>query len=96
MINEFETKQAVRETRHQSISDEIKRLQANQDENAGRLKELENQLSDLLPKKSTADDELKKLKQIRLELDEELKATDNRIREANQVIQVESKTGFEK
>ena len=91
MINEFETKQAVRQTRHQSISDEIKRLQANQDENAGRLAELENQLADLLPKKSIADDELKKLKQIRLELDEELKATDNRIREANQVIQIESR-----
>lgn len=91
MINEFETKQAVRQTRHQSISDETKRLQINQDENGGRLKDLENQLSDLLPKKTNADEELKKLKQIRLELDEELKSTDTRIREANQVIQIESR-----
>lgn len=91
MINEFETKQAVRQTRHQSISDEIKRLQLNQDENVGRLKDLENQLSDILPKKTNADEDLKKLKQIRLELDEELKSTDARIREANQVIQIESR-----
>jgi len=91
MINEFETKQAVRQTRHQSISDELKRLQLNQDENVGRLKDLENQLSDILPKKTTADEDLKKLKQIRLELDEELKSTDTRIREANQVIQIESR-----
>ena len=91
MINEFETKQAVRQTRHQSISDELKRLQLNQDENEGRLKDLENQLSDILPKKTNADEDLKKLKQIRLELDEELKSTDARIREANQVIQIESR-----
>ncbi len=90
-INEFETKQAVRHTRYNSIQEELKRLMAQQEENRLKLENLETQLTDLLPQKDQADQELRKLKQTRLELDEKIKSSDARIRELNQVLQAESR-----
>mgnify|MGYP000857670906 FL=1 len=91
MINEFETKQAVRQTRFTSVQDELKRLQLNQEENSNKLSGLEQQLADLLPQKEHADEDLKKLKQLRLELEEQSRTSDSRIRETNQVVQAESR-----
>jgi chromosome segregation protein len=91
LINEFETKQAVRHTRYNSISEELKRLLSQQEENRSRLASLENELSELLPKKDKADEELKKMKQLRLELDEKVKVLEVKVRELNQVLQAESR-----
>ncbi len=91
MINEFETKQAVRQTRFNSVQEELKRLQLNQEENSNKLSGLEEQLTALLPQKDHADEDLKKLKQLRLELEEQSRVSDSRIRETNQVVQAESR-----
>jgi len=91
LINEFETKQAVRHTRYNSIGEELKRLLSQQQEHRSKLASLENELSELVPKKDKADDELKKLKLLRLELDEKVKLSEARLRELNQVMQAESR-----
>ncbi len=91
MINEFETKQAVRQTRFNSVQEELKRLQLNQEENSNKLSGLEQQLTELLPQKDHSDEDLKKLKQLRLELEDQLRISDSRIRETNQVVQAESR-----
>ncbi len=90
-INEFETKQAVRHTRYNSIQEELKRLVFQQDENKARLEDLESQLNEHTPQKEIADGELRKLKQHRLEFDELIKITELQLRELNQVLQAESR-----
>lgn len=91
MINEFETKQAVKNTRFHSIKEEVKRHQQQQEEHASKLNTLEEELSKILPEKEKADEELKRLKQLRFELDENLKLAETRLKELNQVLQAESR-----
>jgi chromosome segregation protein len=91
MINEFETKQAVRHTRFNAVNDELKRLHHQRSENTEKLETFSQQLNALLPQKEEADQELRKFKQIRLELEEQVKVSDSRTREINQVVQTESR-----
>jgi chromosome segregation protein len=91
MINEFETKQAVKQSRFQSIKDEVKRHQDQQAEHAEKLKNLEQEIAAIQPDKEKADQELKRLKLLRLELDENLKLSETRLKELNQVLQAESR-----
>ncbi len=91
MINEFETKQAVKFTRFNSINDELKRHLHQQEEHAEKLKGIEDEITKLLPEKETSDTELKRLKQSRLESDENLKLAETRLKELNQVLQAESR-----
>jgi chromosome segregation protein len=91
MINEFETKQAVRHTRFNAVNDELKRMHQQRSENTEKLETFSQQLNALLPDKEIADQELRKFKQIRLELEEQVKVSDSRTREINQVVQTESR-----
>lgn len=91
MINELETKQAVKETRFNSISEELKRYQLQQDEQSERINHLESEISVLLPQKESADVELKTLKQNRMQLDENLKLAESKLKELNQVLQAEAR-----
>lgn len=91
MINEFETKQAVKESRFNSIQEEVKRHRAQQEEHQNKLKGIEQEIATLLPDKENADQELKRLKQLRLELDENIKLCETRLKELNQVLQAESR-----
>ena len=91
MINEFETKQAVKHTRYNSIVEELKRHQGQQDEIVSKLQALEDEIKQLVPAKESADEELRRLKQLRLELDENLKLAEARNKELNQVVQAESR-----
>ena len=88
-INEFETRQAVRQTRFSSIGDELKRLQTQKEEGAAKHTSMEQQLNELIPQKEKADTDLKQLKQLRLESDEQIKNIEAQLKELNQVLQTE-------
>lgn len=91
MINEFETKAAVRQTRYNSIQEEIKRYHTQQEEHAAKLRTIESDLSNLLPEKEKADEELKRLRLLRGELEDNIRLSENRQKELNQVLQAESR-----
>lgn len=90
-INEFETRQAVRQTRYQSVQEELKRLHGQQDELVHKTSAIESQLKDLLPQKDEADLQLRNLKQQRLESEEQVKQAEGRLKELNQVLQAEAR-----
>ncbi len=88
-INEFETRQAVRQTRFNSIGEELKRLQNQKEEGVSKHALMEQQLNELIPQKEKADNDLKTLKQSRFESDDNIKQIELRIKELNQVLQTE-------
>lgn len=91
MINEFETKAAVKQTRYSSIQEEIKRYHTQQEEHSARLKTIEDELAQLLPEKEKAEEELHRLRQLRGELEDNIRLSENRVKELNQVLQAESR-----
>lgn len=90
-INEFETRQAVRQTRYQSVQDELNRLHGQQNEVAEKIAGIEAQLQDLIPQKEEADHQLRNLKQQRLESDELIKQAEAKVKELNTVLQTEAR-----
>ncbi len=91
MINEFETSQAVKTTRFNSINEEFNRQQVQQEELSLKLKNLEDEIATLLPDKDKSDAELRRLRQHRLQLDEQVKLAETKIKELNHVLQAESR-----
>jgi chromosome segregation protein len=91
MINEFETKAAVKHTRYNSIQEEIKRYHQQQEESAAKLKAIEEELSTQVPEKEKAENELQRLRQLRGELEDNIRLSENRQKELNQVLQAESR-----
>ncbi len=91
MINEFETKQAVKNTRYNSIQDELKRYHQQQEESAAKLRGIEEELEKVLPEKEHAESELKRLRDLRTELEDNIRLSENRQKELNQVLQAESR-----
>ncbi|MFN8153799.1 MAG: chromosome segregation protein SMC [Bacteroidia bacterium] len=91
MINEFETKQAVKHTRYNSIQEEIKRYHQQQEESAAKLRTIEEELEKILPEKDHAESELKRLRDLRTELEDNIRLSENRQKELNQVLQAESR-----
>lgn len=91
MINELETKQAVKDTRIQSIGEELKRYLAQQEEHSSRIAQLESELELLKPQQENADQSLRDLKQERIRLDESLHHAEAKLKELNQVLQAESR-----
>jgi chromosome segregation protein len=90
-INEFETRQAVRQTRYQSVQEELKRLHAQQDELVQKEALIQIQLEEVIPQKENADALLRNLKQQRLESDELLKQAEAQLKELNNVLQAEAR-----
>jgi len=91
MINELETKQAVKDTRIQSIGEELKRYLTQQEEHSSRIAQLESELELLKPQQENADQSLRDLKQERIRLDESLNLAEAKLKELNQVLQAESR-----
>ena len=91
MINEYETKQAVNHTRYNSILEEAKRSTEQQAELISKLESLENEIQQLLPSKEEADGHLRKQKQHKIENEENLKLSETRLKELNQILQAESR-----
>ncbi|MFM9008888.1 MAG: chromosome segregation protein SMC, partial [Bacteroidota bacterium] len=91
MINELETKQAVKDTRIQSIGDELKRYLGQQEEHIIRIAQLESELELLTPQQEKADQTLRDLKQERIRLDESLHLAEAKLKELNHVLQAESR-----
>lgn len=91
MINEYETKQAVNHTRYNSIIEEAKRSTEQQGELISKLESLEKEIQELLPAKEEADGQLRKQKQLKIENEENLKLSETRLKELNQVLQAESR-----
>ncbi|MCE2845517.1 MAG: chromosome segregation protein SMC [Sphingobacteriales bacterium] len=91
MINELETKQAVKDTRIQSIGEELKRYLTQQEEHSSRIAQLESELELLKPQQENADQSLRDLKQERIRLDESLNLSEAKLKELNQVLQAESR-----
>jgi chromosome segregation protein len=91
MINEFETKAAVKQTRYSSIQEEIKRYHAQQEEHSAKLKTIVDELSSLVPQKEKAEEELQRLRHLRGELEDNIRLSENRLKELNQVLQAESR-----
>ena len=91
MINEFETKQAVKHTRYNSIQEELKRYHQQQEESAEKLRGIEAELEKVLPEKEHAENELKRLRELRSELEDNIRLSENRQKELNQVLQAESR-----
>lgn len=91
MINEYETKQAVNHTRYNSILEEAKRSTEQQAELISKLESLEKEIQQLLPSKEEADEQLRKQKQHKIEHEENLKLSETRLKELNQILQAESR-----
>lgn len=91
MINEYETKQAVNHTRYNSILEEAKRSTEQQAELISKLESLEKEIQQLLPSKEEADEQLRKQKQHKIENEENLKLSETRLKELNQILQAESR-----
>lgn len=91
MINEYETKQAVNHTRYNSILEEANRSTTQQAELMEKLETLEKEIQQLLPSKEEADAHLRKQKQLKITHDENLKLSETRLKELNQVLQAESR-----
>lgn len=87
MINEFETRQAVKHTRYNSIQEELKRYHQQQEESAAKLRSIEEELEKVVPEKEHAENELKRLRDLRTELEDNIRLTENRQKELNQVLQ---------
>ncbi|MEP7264174.1 MAG: chromosome segregation protein SMC [Bacteroidota bacterium] len=90
-LNEFERRQAVRQTRYNSIQDEIQRLVQQREENEQKFASLETELNNLKPQREQADTDLKNLKQQRMEVDEQLRLIDGKLKEVNTALQAESR-----
>lgn len=90
-LNEFERRQAVRQTRFNSIQDEITRLQQQRTENEQKLNNFENELGALTPQREQADNDLKQLKQLRMEVEEQLRTIEGQLKEVNTALQAESR-----
>jgi len=91
LINELETKQAVSATREKSIQEELARYRQQSAETQGNIVALENEIAQLLPAQEQADSRLKTGKQDRLQLNENLKLAESRMKELNQILQAESR-----
>lgn len=91
LINELETKQAVSATREKSIQEELARYRQQSAETQGNITTLENEIAQLLPAQEQADSRLKTGKQERLQLNENLKLAESRMKELNQILQAESR-----
>ncbi|MBL7923501.1 MAG: chromosome segregation protein SMC, partial [Bacteroidia bacterium] len=91
MINEYETRQAVNHTRYNAILEEVKRAHQQQEEQSQKLAAIEQEINALLPGRENADTDLRRLKQARIEMDENLKLAETRLKELNQVLQAESR-----
>ena len=91
LINELETKQAVSATREKSIQEELARYRQQAAENQANIGTLENDIAQLLPAQEQADNRLRSGKQDRLQLNENLKLAESRMKELNQILQAESR-----
>lgn len=90
-LNEFERRQAVRQTRYNSIQDEIQRLVQQREGNEQKLASFEEELNTIKPQREQADKDLKDLKQQRMEVDEQLRLIDSKLKEVNTALQAESR-----
>ncbi|MFM9055383.1 MAG: chromosome segregation protein SMC, partial [Bacteroidota bacterium] len=81
----------VKDTRIQSIEDELKRYLGQQEEHSIRIAQLESELEILTPQQEKADQTLRDLKQERIRLDESLHLAEAKLKELNHVLQADSR-----